>query len=92
MSVLELSGVSKRFGGLQALSEVSLSVSSGEVLGFIGPNGGGKSRWFPVLRACCVSMVAQSAFRIAISDGYRHTDARDAASRARSRKCDLRIN
>ena len=43
MSVLELSGVSKRFGGLQALSEISLSVSSGEVLGLIGPNGAGKS-------------------------------------------------
>jgi branched-chain amino acid transport system ATP-binding protein len=43
MSVLELSGVSKRFGGLQALSEISLSVSPGEVLGLIGPNGAGKS-------------------------------------------------
>ena len=43
MSVLELTGVSKRFGGLQALSEISLSVSPGEVLGLIGPNGAGKS-------------------------------------------------
>jgi branched-chain amino acid transport system ATP-binding protein len=43
MSVLELSGVSKRFGGLQALSEISLSVAPGEVLGLIGPNGAGKS-------------------------------------------------
>src|ERR1700751_3262877 len=43
MSVLELSAVSKRFGGLRALSEVSLSVAPGEVLGLIGPNGAGKS-------------------------------------------------
>jgi branched-chain amino acid transport system ATP-binding protein len=43
MSVLDLSGVSKRFGGLQALSEISLSVAPGEVLGLIGPNGAGKS-------------------------------------------------
>jgi branched-chain amino acid transport system ATP-binding protein len=43
MSVLELSRVSKRFGGLQALSGINLSVKPGEVLGLIGPNGAGKS-------------------------------------------------
>ena len=43
MSGLELTGVSKRFGGLQALSEISLQVAPGEVLGLIGHNGAGKS-------------------------------------------------
>jgi branched-chain amino acid transport system ATP-binding protein len=41
--LLEVDGVSKRFGGFAALSEVSLSVRSGERLGIIGPNGSGKT-------------------------------------------------
>ncbi len=41
--ILELARVSKRFGGVHALSEVDLSARTGEVLGLIGPNGAGKS-------------------------------------------------
>ena len=40
---LELRNVTKRFGGVAALSDVTMSVASGEILGVIGPNGAGKT-------------------------------------------------
>jgi branched-chain amino acid transport system ATP-binding protein len=43
MSILEVSNLSKRFGGLQAVNQLSFAVEAGEVLGLIGPNGSGKS-------------------------------------------------
>ena len=41
--MLELTGVTKTFGGVRAVQDVSLAVSKGEVRGLIGPNGAGKS-------------------------------------------------
>ena len=42
-TMLELSGLSKRFGSLQALDDLSLSLNRGEIVGFVGSNGAGKS-------------------------------------------------
>lgn len=44
-----VSGLSKRFGGLPAVQDVSFSISQGEVLGIIGPNGAGKSTCFNLI-------------------------------------------
>jgi simple sugar transport system ATP-binding protein len=43
MALLELSGISKNFGAIQALTNVSLSMDPGEVVGLMGDNGAGKS-------------------------------------------------
>jgi branched-chain amino acid transport system ATP-binding protein len=78
MSVLELTGVSKRFGGLQALSEISLSVSSGEVFGLIGPNGAGKS----TLVSCITGVLRIDGGTI----GFQDRDIQRQAPHRRARR------
>lgn len=48
-SVLEVSAVSKNFGGIRAVNDVSFAMKPGEIFGIIGPNGAGKTTLFNVI-------------------------------------------
>ncbi|MBI4397533.1 MAG: ABC transporter ATP-binding protein [Candidatus Omnitrophica bacterium] len=60
MSLLRIEHVSKSFGGLKAIQDISFSVARGEIVGLIGPNGAGKTTFFN----CITGMYAPDAGRI----------------------------
>jgi ABC-type multidrug transport system ATPase subunit len=48
-SIIESSGIGKKFGDTQALMDISFSVNEGEIFGFIGPDGAGKTTLFRII-------------------------------------------
>src|SRR5207253_8864765 len=60
MSFLDAVGVSKRFGGVAALSDISLAVHERETVGLVGPNGAGKTTLFN----CLLGLLRPDAGRV----------------------------
>lgn len=71
MSLLEVDGLTKKFGGLTAVDDLSFEVDRGEILGVIGPNGAGKSTVFN----CVMS-------RYTVTDGTIRFDGDDITDSA----------
>jgi branched-chain amino acid transport system ATP-binding protein len=63
VSLLEARGLSKRFGGVQAVAGLDLDVAEGEVVGLIGPNGAGKTTAFNLLSGFLEPDAGQVRFR-----------------------------
>jgi len=61
--LLHVSGLSKRFGGLQAVKELSFTVDAGEIVALIGPNGAGKTTVFALLSGFLVPDAGRVHFR-----------------------------
>jgi branched-chain amino acid transport system ATP-binding protein len=61
--ILEVAGISKRFGGLQAVARLSFQMAEGEMLGLIGPNGAGKTTAFNLLSGFLVPDQGDVRFR-----------------------------
>ena len=63
-AILSVKGVNKRFGGLQALSDVGLEIGRGQIYGLIGPNGAGKTTTFYMI----VGLIKPNEGRIFLED------------------------
>jgi branched-chain amino acid transport system permease protein len=81
-TLLEVDGLIKRFGGLQAVNDVSFAVHAGEILGLIGPNGAGKSTTFNMITGALPPTAGRVRF---LGEDVTHAPARRIAARGLAR-------
>jgi len=74
VALLEVSGVSKAFGGLQAVKQLSFRLEPGEILGIIGPNGAGKTTAFNMIAGYFRPDAGEICFKGEIITGLRPWD------------------
>ena len=72
MALLEINNVSKHFGGLKAVDQVSISIEKGQIYGLIGPNGAGKTTLFN-----CVAGTYPPTSGTIVSVSYTHLRAHE---------------
>lgn len=83
--LLQIDQVNKHFGGVAALTDVSLSIQPGEIYGLIGPNGAGKTTFFNVMTGLYTPDSGASSWTGASTGRPACTRWPKPASRARSR-------
>ncbi|NGN44673.1 ABC transporter ATP-binding protein [Mesorhizobium sp. CGMCC 1.15528] len=71
MTILDIQGVSKSFGGIKALSNVSFTVDEGSIFGLMGANGAGKTTLFGVIAGQIKPNTGSVAFRKQVITGKR---------------------
>jgi branched-chain amino acid transport system ATP-binding protein len=69
--VLEVNNISKHFGGIKALTDVSFSIMEGEILGLIGPNGAGKTTMFNMITSIFPPTAGEITLRGEKIDGMK---------------------
>jgi branched-chain amino acid transport system ATP-binding protein len=72
--ILQVHGVHKWFGGLQALTNITFDLPEGQILGLIGPNGAGKTTLFNVINGVYTPNVGHVTFRGKATTGLRPYD------------------
>jgi branched-chain amino acid transport system ATP-binding protein len=80
-ALLKAQNISKRFGGLQALSQVSLELNPGSITGLIGPNGAGKTTFFNVLTGIYTADGGTLEFQGALMPAVPHRVAQRGLAR-----------